>query len=250
MNKRGTLAILFLGLGFLVFVGLVFAGKIAPKDNYVGKTAIELYLGSEQLHHILYLHRIAGTLALDEALIQHTITGREPCLVETVRLWDHDRCRFTSKTLLSSYLTFFDLSFSHHLQTLLLSLNITFPSYTYRFTDDILHVQSSQPLTYHMLGFQYTMPISLELRHDTLGSYLQRYQRIYETVTLRAPCLLQQQDLNSCFSQKDFTIHVEQRDDYLFFTAQELSSLRNIEIRFAIPLNSLDELSSTEHISF
>lgn len=250
MNKRGTLAILFLGLGFLVFVGLVFAGKIAPKENYVGKSASDLYLGSEHLHTVLFFHRIAGRLALDEALTQHRTTGQEPCLVENVRLWDHDRCTFSAKNLLASYLNLLDISFSHHLHVLL--SNSTVPPYTFKFANNILTIQSSQPFIYEKSGFKYSTPITLELRHDSLAEYLNTYQRIYDTITLRAPCLLQQQsgDLNSCFSQQDFTLRVQQHSDYLFFSATDITLLRNIEIRFAIPLNSLDELSSIEHISF
>ncbi len=254
VHRGGTVALLFLGLGFLVLVGLLLTGKIVQKENYVGKTALELSVGSEKLHHLLFLHRVAGAVALDETLIHHSTSGDAPCVIEGVRLWNHETCAFSEKTLHSSFLMMFDALYLQQLRSFFSSvdLDVTLPSsYAYDISGTLLRVRSMNSLRYQMFNFTYSAPVFVDLNEISLQRYFETYLGVYQILAEHSSCLLGQQaseNFASCFGGSTYRWVVEKRDEHLFFMVSDLSGLPVSEIRFAIPLNSLDDLSGKEEL--
>jgi len=118
-RRRGMIAILFLSFGFLIFSYLVITGQVASKTTFVGKEGLDTSLGGQNYQRVLFYYHLAGTYALDDALLQHAAAGGQrlgdECKVAGYTLWASEHCTFHVEDVDDSFLKFFDEAFHQHL---------------------------------------------------------------------------------------------------------------------------------------
>lgn len=255
-QRKGMVAILFLAFGFLVFSYLVVSNKIAHKDTFVGKEALEVYLGGQDVERIRFYYSVASTYALEQALHDHGLQGglpsQEQCMMNGYRVWFTTDCPFSSEQLAPTLFTLFDPLFHHWISEVSddIKVDVTIPfTYNYSVKDDTLVVTSPQPLVYHSHNHAFTVPLSLPLSHPDMKTLFSAYDQIKTELSGGSSCLLSlSSNFSSCFSSSSFHWAVSSSQDYLFFTVTSDEFISDIEIRFAIHLNSLDQLSSTDEL--
>ena len=256
LQRKGMVAVLFLAFGFLVFSYLVVSNKVVHKETFVGKEALDVYLGGQDFERIDFFYSVAGTHALEQALHDHGLQGGLPsldyCMVNGYRLWFTEDCPFVPEQLEPALFSVFDPLFHHWSSDVSddTGVDITFPfTYTYAVENDALLVTSQEPLTYLSHSHMFAVPLSFSLQHDDLSILFSTYEQIVSELATAAPCLLSKPvDLLSCFpsSSLDWTISLSQ--EHFFFTVVSDEFISDIEIRFAIPLNSLNQLTSTDEL--
>jgi len=252
LHKRGMVALLFLGLAFLAFTGLLLTDKIVPKENYVGKTAFDLYRGGELFHAFLFYSDLAVTWTIDDVLIWHSQygDGNTICTIDDTRVWFSDSCPFSSETLASSVGTVFTTLFPGQLRDMFASLNysVQLPKH-FTFDSEKMLLRSVETLSYRAFNFTYVIPLTIEIGTPIVKHYLITYASLLSHVALRGDCLREHNSdfkYSSCFDNQ-WSVTLEQ--DHLFFTISvQDSSLFADHISFAIPLNSIDGLSGEEEL--
>ena len=245
-HKKGTIAILFIGIGFLIFAITVTTGKIANKTTYVGKEAFDLYLGGQDYHLITFHANAAATLALEDTITSHASKGgfiTPECTYAGYSVWYSERCAFHPDNATTSFLALYDSSFHHHISNLerLIDLDVILPfTYNYSLNSNTLAIISQQNLTYYSHNHTFTSP--LQLNTQLPPDYLLAYTRLLTLLDQAQPCLEQERDTTknypSCLTQQPW--NVQEQEHHLLFDIQQ----GNITIRFAISLNSLHKITT------
>ena len=254
-------AILFLGFGFLIFTYLLLTDKVVQKENYAGKNAMETYLGGERFNEKLFDYHVSGQYALEDAFVEHSFYGdhNPACTVDNIRIWYTDMCQYSYEDLTNSFFTVFDKAFKKRLIDSLSNLGmvITMPkNYKYKLDKDVIKIDSIEKLSYEAHNKTYTTTAAFDIDGKLAKDYLEAYDYTLEEVKSKAECLIDENNkngnYNECFKDEKYKWNVNTREDFMFFTVivDKIYSITNIEISFAIPLNSLDDISDTEHISF
>ena len=134
---------------------------------------------------------------------------------------------------------------------------ITVPkNYKYKLDKDNIKIDSAEKLSYEAYNKTYTTAIAFDLDGKLARDYLEVYSSVLEDVKSKAECIIAEEDkkgnYNECFKDESYAWNVNLKEEYLLFTVKidKIYSITNIEISFAIPLNSMDDISDTEHISF
>lgn len=250
-RRRGMIAILFLSFGFLIFSYLVITGQVASKTTFVGKEGLDTSLGGQNYQRVLFYYHLAGTYALDDALLQHAAAGGQrlgdECKVAGYTLWASEHCTFHVEDVDDSFLKFFDEAFHQHLSRVspLLGVDVTFPpSYHSSLDSHALHLISDKPLIFSALNKTYSFPLAVNVL-SPFESYFSSYRQSVAKLEAQRECMIHQREgsgnYSSCFAYPLW--NVTQEGNSLLFDVppgQEFSP--NIGIRFAISLNSLEEL--------
>jgi hypothetical protein len=233
----------------LVFVPLVMTGKIEQKDAFVGKEALDTYVGSQKYTTYLFYYRLAGMYALQDAVASHANLGgvdhESDCATPDYGIWFSEDCSFDSSLVQDSFVGFFDDAFHRQLGRVFVPLEheITLPfEYFYALDDDSFTITSEKNFMYYAYDRTYSLPVTLTLNSPSLQDYLDVYQILFDSVVAASPCL-GSEDVSSCFVDTTFAWTVTQQDNLLLFTVVP-EDLEDIEISFAISLNMLDQLES------
>ncbi len=264
-NKKATVAILFFSVGFLVFVSLVISGKIVDKEVYVGKQALEMYQGGNELAKIIFYARVAAELAVHDAFVEQARHGglydAGQCMKNGYTVWFSDDCEFTIDEINNNFILYFNETFQQHIDAVatMSDIKVSYPKhYDYSLRDRKMQITSKDSITYYDYNNTYKAPFSLPPQ-DLDDSNLVLYSIVLEQVQRASSCLLtehgKEKNYGSCFESKNLTSQITFDSDYFFFTMHPVSGekwFKDTTLRFAITLNRLGDLvlPNTEHISF
>lgn len=256
LSKKGMVAILFLAFRFLVFSYLVVSNKVAQKETFVGKEALETYLGGQDFERIRFYYTVAATHALDQALQEQSAQGgllpQDNCMKNGYRMWFTKECPYSSDELRTSLSLLFDPLFHTWVSEIHddINIDVTFPTaYEYVVDDQSFVITSKEHLIYRSHGKEYSVVFSLPVEHPNMNTFFSFYDDIILALHQQAPCLLSQpNDPGTCFASNSLSWAVSFSDDYYFFTVTSDELQSDIEVRFAIPLNSLDQLKATDEL--
>lgn len=255
LRRKGMIAILFIAVGFFIFAYLVASEKVITKTTFVGKDALETYLGGQHFPLLLFTYRTVASTALHDAVAAHAERGglgqEEKCVVEGRRLWLSGDCVFSSLHARDSFFQTFDQLF-HERSTQIadaLQFPVTLPfSYSYFFEKGIFTMVSKEAVTYISHNHTYKYPITLLLPAADVDDYLGMYSKIFTELDAQRACLISKRegagDYHSCFAGQPFSWKVSQRGTSLFFGVHlgDFRSWKELEISFAIDLNSLENM--------
>ncbi len=270
LNKKGIFlpAIALFSIFLFAFMFWTFTEKKANFTKVVGEEQVALIQSYLDAEKDLYVLDQIASYAVQRAftdLAEHS--GQLPsssCIADTgfFVLYSHPDCTFDDRGLYAAFEQYFMKHFAFYLSTQPFNLTLDDYRFAFDYRSDSLHVtgDTSKPLVYRTPSSNYSIEFDFDL---TLPVDFSVYKEILEVLAASRHCL-QSTPYNeftddttflsrSCNLNTTFTWSLVKRVDLLLVTATvptELSHASNVDIHFAINLNSLNELRIAEPDSF